>query len=147
MILDVILRVAAKLFIPFILVFALYVQFHGDYGPGGGFQAGTIAAAGVILYSLIFGKDAALRVVPTGIVHVMVPLGVALYTGVGLWSMLMGGEFLNYNVIFHAPPVHGYDAIHGQHWGVFLVEAGVFITVAGTMLTIFYAFLDRGRPQ
>ena len=38
-------RVTSKLLIPFILVFGLYVQFHGDFGPGGGFQAGVIGAA------------------------------------------------------------------------------------------------------
>ena len=45
----VILRVGAKILIPFILLFALYVQFHGDFGPGGGFQAGVIFAAGFVL--------------------------------------------------------------------------------------------------
>ena len=55
-----VLRVVAKLLMPFILLFALYVQFHGDFGPGGGFQAGVIFAAGFILYALIFGlKNAA----------------------------------------------------------------------------------------
>ena len=53
--LDLILRVATKIILPFILLFALYVQFHGDYGPGGGFQAGVIAAGMVILYAIIFG--------------------------------------------------------------------------------------------
>jgi multicomponent Na+:H+ antiporter subunit B len=48
---DLILRVIAKLLIPFILLFALYVQFHGDFGPGGGFQAGVILAATVIFYA------------------------------------------------------------------------------------------------
>lgn len=147
MILDVILRVAAKMFIPFILVFGLYVQWHGDYGPGGGFQAGVIVAAAVILYAIVFGNDAATRVVPKAVVEAMVPLGVLIYVGVGIWSMLMGGEFLNYNVLFHSPPVSGYDAVHGQHWGVYLVELGVFITVAGTMLAIFYTFGERGRSQ
>mgnify|MGYP003487470888 CR=1 FL=1 len=52
---DLILRVVAKLLIPFILLFALYVQFHGDFGPGGGFQAGVILAAAVIFYALIYG--------------------------------------------------------------------------------------------
>ena len=42
---DLVLRVVAKLLIPFMLLFALYVQFHGDFGPGGGFQAGVIIAA------------------------------------------------------------------------------------------------------
>ncbi len=45
-----ILRVVTKLLIPYILLFGFYVQFHGDYGPGGGFQAGVILAAAVILY-------------------------------------------------------------------------------------------------
>ena len=53
----VILRTVSKGFIPFILLFALYVQFHGDFGPGGGFQAGVIFAAGLVLYGLIFGLD------------------------------------------------------------------------------------------
>ena len=148
MILDVILRVAAKMFIPFILMFGLYVQWHGDYGPGGGFQAGVIIAAAVILYAIVYGKDAATRVVPKGVAELMVSLGVLIYAAVGIWSMVMGGEYLNYNVLFHAgAPIGSYDAIHGQHWGVYLVEIGVLVTVTGTMLTIFYSFAGRGRPE
>ncbi|MEM0989588.1 MAG: Na(+)/H(+) antiporter subunit B [Pseudomonadota bacterium] len=148
MILDVILRVAAKMFIPFILMFGLYVQLHGDFGPGGGFQAGVIIAAAVILYAIVYGRAAALRVVPLWVTEAMIPLGVLIYAGVGVWSFAMGGNYLDYNVLFHAgEPIGTYDAIHGQHWGVFLVEIGVLVTVAGTMLTIFYAFSGRGRPQ
>ena len=147
MILDVILRVAAKMFIPFIIMFGLYVQLHGDYGPGGGFQAGVIIAAAVILYAIVFGKDAAVRMVPKPVVEAMVPLGVLIYAGVGVWSMWMGGEYLNYNILFHNPPATQYEAVHGQHWGVFLVEVGVLVTVTGTMLTIFYSFAGRGRPD
>ncbi len=146
--LDVILRVCSKLFIPFIIMFGLYVQLHGDFGPGGGFQAGVIIAAAVILYGIIFGKDAALRVAPRWIVELMVPLGVLIFAGVGVWSLVMGGEYLNYNVLLHAgEPIGTYDAIHGQHWGVFLVEIGVLVTVASTMLAIFYSFAGRGRPN
>ncbi|MDX1657000.1 MAG: MnhB domain-containing protein, partial [Candidatus Competibacteraceae bacterium] len=61
---HLVLRVLAKLLLPQILLFALYVQFHGDYGPGGGFQAGVIFAAGFVLYTLIYGLDHARRVVP-----------------------------------------------------------------------------------
>ena len=57
MINQIILKVAAKLLIPVILLFGLYVQFHGDYGPGGGFQAGVIMAAAFILYGIIFGLE------------------------------------------------------------------------------------------
>jgi len=146
MILDVILRVAAKFFIPFILMFGLYVQLHGDFGPGGGFQAGVILAAAVILYAIIFGKDAAERAAPKWLVEAMVPLGVLIYAGVGVWAMLAGGAYLDYGVLIHNPPdVH--EAVHGQHWGIFLVEIGVMVTVSGTMVTIFYSFTGRGRPE
>jgi multicomponent Na+:H+ antiporter subunit B len=135
---DLLLRIATKLLLPFAFVFALYVQFHGDYGPGGGFQAGVICAAGIILYAIIFGLGAAERIVPPSIVHVMIPLGVLLFAGVGVVSMLMGGEYLNYSVLEH-------DPVGGQHLGILLVELGVLVTVSGTMIAIFYAFAGRGR--
>lgn len=136
--LDVVLRVATKLFLPYILMFALYVQFHGDYGPGGGFQAGVIAAAAVVLYAIIFGLAEAHKVAPPAVVEAMVPLGVLIYTGVGIFNMLTGSNFLNYTHMAH-------DQVHGQEWGVFLVEIGVLVTVSGTMVAIFYAFAGRGK--
>ena len=136
--LDTILRGISKLFIPFIFIFGLYVQFHGDYGPGGGFQAGVIMAAGVLLYGIIYGLSAAQRAVPKALVEFLVPLGVLIYALVGVWGILTGGNYLDYNPLAH-------DPVHGQHWGVFLVEIGVLITVAGTMVTIFYAFAERVR--
>ena len=69
---DVIIRVVVKFLIPFMLLFALYVQLHGDYGPGGGFQAGVIAAGAVIVYALVFGLDAAQQIVPRRLVEVLV---------------------------------------------------------------------------
>ena len=143
---DVILRVASKLFIPFILMFALYVQWHGDYGPGGGFQAGVMVAAAVILYAIIFGTAAAERAVPRWLAEAMVPLGVLIFAGVGVWSLYMGANYLDYDALFHWPATKE-EAKHGQHWGVYLVEIGVLITVSGTMLTIFYNFAGRGRPE
>ena len=135
---DIILRVVGKLLLPFVLLFALYVQFHGDFGPGGGFQAGVIAAAAIIFYAIIFGLNAAKRIVSPTVVAAMVPLGVTLYAGVGIVGILLGGNYLDYFVLAH-------DPVHGQELGIFLVEAGVFVTVCGTMTTIFYTFAGRGR--
>ena len=134
--LDTILRVATKFILPLMLLFALYVQFHGDYGPGGGFQAGVIAAATIIVYGLVYGLPAALRIAPPALVETMVPLGVLIYATVGIVGMLTGGNFLYYSGLAH-------DQVHGQEWGVFLVEAGVFVTVFSAMLAIFYAFAGR----
>lgn len=144
--LDVILRVTTKLGLPFIILFGLYVQWHGDYGPGGGFQAGVIVAAGVILYAIIFGTAAAERAVPRRLAETLVPLGVLIYAGVGVWSLMMGANYLDYDAILHWP-ASPEEAVHGQHWGVYLVEIGVFVTVSSTMLTIFYNFASRGRPE
>jgi len=135
-----VLRVVAKLLIPFILLFALYVQFHGDFGPGGGFQAGVILAAAVILYALIFGLPTARRVVPERVVEAMVALGVVIYAGVGVAGMLLGGNYLDYFVLAKNP-------VSGQHLGILLVEVGVCVTVSGVMLMIFYMFAGRGRGR
>jgi len=133
-----VLRVVAKLLIPFMLLFALYVQFHGDFGPGGGFQAGVIGAAAIVFYALIFGLPAARQLVPEWIVETMVAAGMLLYAGVGVAGILLGGNYLDYFVLDH-------DPVHGQHRGIFWVEAGVAITVSGVMLKIFYMFGGRRR--
>lgn len=136
----VILRVGAKVLIPFILLFALYVQFHGDYGPGGGFQAGVIFAAGFVLYALVYGLGTALKVLPPAVAYICAAAGVIIFAGVGFVTMALGGEFLNYGVLAHDPE-------HGQHYGILLVELGVLITVFGVMLGLFYAFAGRRRPD
>jgi multicomponent Na+:H+ antiporter subunit B len=131
-------RVVAKLLFPFLLLFALYVQFHGELGAGGGFQAGVIVAATVILFGIIFGLRGAHVIAPPRLIETMIPLGVFIYGGVGLIGLFAGGNYLDYFVLDH-------DSVHGQERGIFWVEIGVLITVASTMIAIFYAFAERGR--
>ena len=135
---NVILRVVSKLLIPFILLFALYVQWHGDFGPGGGFQAGVIFASGFILYALIFDVDTARTVIPAWVTRLFLALGVALFAGVGVAGMLLGGNFLNYSLLADEP-------IQGQHLGILLIELGVGMTVAAAMITIFFTFAHQER--
>ena len=133
-----ILRVVTKLLIPFILLFALYVQFHGDFGPGGGFQAGVIFAVAFILYALLYGIDIAIKVVPDWITRWGLALGVLIYAGTGLAGLLRQGEYLNYSVLRDNP-------VAGQHLGITLVEFGVGVTVASAMISIFFAFARHQR--
>lgn len=137
---NLVLRVLGKLLIPFILLFAVYVQFHGDFGPGGGFQAGVIFAAGIVFYAIIFSLDKARRIVPDRLVETMLALGVLIYAGVGVAGLFLGGNFLDYFVLDRNP-------VHGQHRGIFWVEVGVAITVCGVMLKIFYMFASRGQRE
>jgi len=134
----VIVRIGAKILIPFILIFALYVQFHGDYGPGGGFQAGVIFAAGFVLYALVYGLANVLRVMPPAVPYACAALGVVLFAGVGFVTVGLGGRYLEYGVLAHDPE-------HGQHYGILLIELGVLVTVFGVMLAVFYAFAGRER--
>ncbi|PWE16998.1 cation:proton antiporter [Marinicauda salina] len=135
---HLVLRVVAQLLIPFIVVYGFYVHFHGEYSPGGGFQAGVILAAAVILYALIYGMDAAKRAIPPAVARVGMALGAMIYAGVGFATLLMGGEFLDYDVLH---PDHAHHT--GQHMGIILVEVGVLVTVTSVMLAIFYAFAGR----
>ena len=132
-----ILRVVSKFMIPFILLFALYVQFHGDYSPGGGFQAGVIFAAGVILYGIVMGLDKVQEVLPFWIVQKLAALGVLLYALTGVISLVMGFNYLDYSVFSPHHPEHG------QHYGILIVELGVGITVTAVMVAVYYAFASR----
>ena len=140
---HLVLRLVSELLIPLILLFALYVQFHGEYGPGGGFQAGVIFAAAFILYSMLFGLDAARRVARPQVLRVLAALGVLIYGSVGVASLLAGGTFLDYSVLSE-------DPVSGQHLGIIVIELGVGITVASTMMLIFFAFTarsDQAHPE
>ncbi|TCS64072.1 Na(+)/H(+) antiporter subunit B [Varunaivibrio sulfuroxidans] len=131
-----ILRVVSKLLIPPIMLFALYVQFHGDYGPGGGFQAGVILASGFILYGIIFGVDTARKVLPAWATRTMLAVGLMIYGSTGLATLIMGGNYLDYTVLTG-------NVKTGQELGIFLVEFGVGTTVTAAMTTIFFTFAGQ----
>jgi multicomponent Na+:H+ antiporter subunit B len=132
------LRIVGKIAIPFIVLFALYVQFHGEYSPGGGFQAGALLAAAIILYGLLEGRDAANMVLPPSVLRMMAALGGLLFGGVGVVTMLLGGNFLDYDVLLD-------NTVKAQQTGIIVIEAGVGIAVAGVLMVIYHAFAARGR--
>ena len=134
---HLILRVVTKLLVGTIILFAFYVQFHGDFSPGGGFQAGVIMAVAFIIYGVVFSLDRAQAVFPPWLVHKLLALGVLIYAGTGLASLFLGYEYLDYGAF--AP----HHPSHGQHWGILIVELGVGITVTGVMVAIYYAFAAR----
>jgi len=133
---HLILRIVSKILLPFIMLFALYVQFHGDFGPGGGFQAGVIFAAAIILYTMLFGMSTARRVINQPFIKLLAASGVLLYGSVGVVSLLNGKNFLDYSAL-------SADPVAGQHLGILLIELGVGLTVASVMVIIFFNFAGR----
>lgn len=136
-----VLRVVSKVLLPFILLFACYILFHGDYGPGGGFQAGVIFAAGFVLYGLVFGIGEVERVLPRPVMLGLVPVGVLIYAGLGFLNMALGGAFLDYDTLAPGHPEEG------QHYGILIIETGVGITVAAVLIAVFYSFASRAEAR
>lgn len=135
---HLILKVITKFLFAPIILFAFYVQFHGDYGPGGGFQAGVIFAVAFILHAFCFGLEETKKALPQKALIVMMVTGFLFYSGTGLLTMLLGANLLGYEALAPGSTHHA-----GQHFGIMLVEWGVGVAVASTMLTIFYHFAGR----
>lgn len=133
---HIILQVVIRMLVPLIFMYGLYVQFHGEFSPGGGFQAGVICAVAFVAYGLVSGLKDLLRVLPLRVVEIGAAFGVLLYGGVGLATMVMGGKFLEYSVLLVTPTA-------GQHLGIFLIELGVGMTVFSVIMVIFYMFSQR----
>jgi len=136
---DIIIRLIARVVSPFIMLFALYVIFHGHYSPGGGFQGGTMLAAAVILIRLAAGSDLAQLqfrrawAMPLGLV------GVLIFWGTGFAAMLFGGNFLDYAAL----PLTG-EAAWNRHFGILFIEIGVGLAVMGILTAIYDDLLEGG---
>jgi len=133
---HVIRRTVAKILIPFIQLFGLYVIAHGELGPGGGFQGGVILGASVIVYILVFGLDEGRKRVTEKTSDLLVSSGALIYGGIGILCLLAGGNYLQYNVLLPDPKL-------ASHLGILGVEIGIGITVAAVMITLFCETVRR----
>lgn len=115
-------------------LFALYVLLHGHYSPGGGFQAGILLAASLILPLLTMGRGRGRRSLSLRGAVTLTAVGVLIYTLVGVLPLLTGsGTMLDYAAL----PLGG-EAADRRSLGILLIEVGVTIGVAGAMVAIFY---------
>ncbi len=133
---HIVLRVIVRLLIPYIFMFGLYIQLHGEYSPGGGFQAGVICAAVFIVFSLLYGLEHAKELLSVATLRILSGLGVLIYGGVGVAAMLFHGQFLNYSML-------AADRVEGQKLGILVIELGVGLTVFAVMLLIYYVFSQK----
>jgi len=117
-------------------MYALYILFHGEVSPGGGFQAGVIFAAGFIAYSLVNDLASLQKILPHFVVRIINALGVLIYAGVGVTTMFMGGRFLGFSA-FRVLPADG------QKLGIMLVEVGIGMVVFSVIMLVFYSFGER----
>lgn len=137
---SVIVTTFARAILPLTQLFALYVWAHGHYSPGGGFQAGVILAAAYILVALALGREALARRVNEPLCVALAAGGTLLYVGTGLVGMVAGTAFLDYAAL----PLGSLPA-KARYLGILLVEAGVTVAVAATLVVVFCRLADR-RP-
>jgi multicomponent Na+:H+ antiporter subunit B len=130
-----VLKTVISFIIPYVILYAIYIQLNGEASPGGGFQAGVIFASSIIGFDLIGGK-AAFGGAKTLIICAV--LGVLLYASTGLVSFLSDDNYLNYDSI------NPQNATIGQHIGIFSIELGVGLTVASIMCLIYLSLREEG---
>jgi len=120
---------------PYIIAFALYVQVSGSDAPGGGFQAGAILAAAMVLCGFVYGEARTLKILNFKLLKRFAVLGFMLYAGTGIVWLLKGGKFLDYqNLEF------GFVDINAQAFGIALAEWGVAFTVFSILCLIYFSF-------
>jgi multicomponent Na+:H+ antiporter subunit B len=140
---SVVVRLSCQLLVPFMQVFAVYVLFHGHYSPGGGFQAGAILAASIIVARLTQPPEVAQRYLPRSSAIRLGATGVFLYGSVGLLPLSCGGEFLDYGRLALGELMPA----RARYWGILAVEIGVGLAVCGAMVSIFDDLGRRGPER
>lgn len=141
---SIIVDTIARIMVPFVQIFAFYVIFHGHYSPGGGFQGGALLAGSVLLQRVVLGRRRSQIGFPTRWGIPFGAVGILLYAGTGLWAMLAGGNFLQYD---HLPLGLTPDML--RNWGILFVEIGVAFAVMGTLVSIYddLVQLERRSPD
>ncbi len=128
---SILVQTMSRLLIPLAQLFALYVLFFGQYGPGGGFVAGVIWTTSMILTFLVFGLKSPQGRLVEKVLHGD-GVGLIIFVGVGGLCLIGGGEFLNYTNL----DIPGLDGPARRYMGILLGQIGVAVDVAVTGISI-----------
>lgn len=133
-----IILLLSRIISPYIMLFGMYVIFHGHYSPGGGFQGGAMLAASVLL----------IRIAVEEKVHQMhfkksmgIPLGavgVLIFFIVGLISIILGGSYLDY----HFLPMSWLERAELRFFGILFIEVAVGLAVMTILVSIYDNLLE-----
>lgn len=141
---DLIVTNTVRLIVPVIQIFAFYVLAHGHVSPGGGFQGGVLMGASFILVALSWDLETALARFPMNRCIIVAAAGIILYGGIGLLSMFLGGEFLDYAELAKVLPVSREMARYHAMLGV---EIGVGLTVTAIMFALYANLSSEGKLE
>ena len=139
---DLIVKTSSRLIVPFSQIFALYVIAHGHHSPGGGFQGGVILGASIILYAICHNLRSSLTHISEKLAVLLCGLGVLIYAGTGLLSLLYGANYLDYSALSQ---LLGVDPVTARSHGILMVEIGVGISVMAVMVSLYYNLASAGK--
>ena len=128
-----ILITASRLLAPFIQLFALYVIFHGHFGPGGGFQGGAMLAASILMLRLSVGAERSELKFRKSWGTPVGALGAMIFAGTDLLTLLLGGRFLEYRFL----PLPDLSRAELHSAGILLIEVGVSLAVMAVLVAIY----------
>ncbi len=141
---SVIVRTMSRILIPLIQLFALYVLFFGQSGPGGGFVGGVMLGTSIILGILVFGPEASSYRLAQKVIHGD-GVGLLIFAGIGGLCLIGGGEFLNYSSL--EIPWIDTDA-QRRSLGILMTQVGVAVDIAVTAISIVLSLsLIEGREE
>jgi multicomponent Na+:H+ antiporter subunit B len=128
-----IIQLGARLLSPYIMLFGLYVIAHGHYSPGGGFQGGALLAASILLVRLASSPNVGSSQLKEALTMPMALMGITIYFGTGLVSVLMGGYFLDYSEL----PIPGLEPAMLRFYGLLIIEVGIGLAVMAILVMLF----------
>ncbi len=136
---GIVLDSSFRIIIPFTLVYGIYILTHGEYSPGGGFQAGALLAVGIVLVRLIQGANKENFNITGAKAIVCAGVGTFIYAATGWLTIFGGGKFLDYT--FLPVPMHHWGELHAL--GILMIEIGVTVCVMMTIIDIMDAIIER----
>ncbi len=116
--------------LPYIFLYALYIQVNGEISPGGGFQSGVIFASTIIGFDLVHGQRKLKQYFSLENLLFIATIGVLIYATTGIISLLFNDNYLNYYSLTN-------NKLLSQHIGIFIIEIGVGLCVTATMCLIY----------
>lgn len=131
-----ILQTAARLLMPLLLLFAVFLLLRGHNEPGGGFVGGLVVAASLVLYSIAFGVEAARRAL---LVRPSTLLGLGLLVALvsGLPGTVGGHPFMT-----DVWTTVGAGSTVVDIGTPLVFDVGVFLAVIGVVLTIVFTLAE-----
>lgn len=135
---DIILTQIAKLVIPCVLVYGIYVVLNGHLSPGGGFSGGTIMGSALILFAVSFGMIRINKFFNYSTFRKITSSALMVYAASKAYSFFTGANHLESHIPLGTP-----GAILSSGL-ILILDICVGIVVACTMYG-FYALFTKGE--